>query len=184
VRWLVFAAVLLPFADLWALYALGAHFGWLHAVGYALLGVVAGSMLTRAEGLRVLLRLRESLNGGEAPTDGVLSGILVVVGGLLLAWPGPISDALGLALFVPPLRRGLATWLRERIERRLAAATVGFRAMRVESIPLGGVVDLGEFARAVERGAQPRPAYGGVIETEGEVVAPADEDRPRLPGSR
>jgi UPF0716 protein FxsA len=184
VRWLVFAAVLLPFVDLWALLSLGGHFGWLHALGYALLGVVGGVMLTRREGLRVVSRLRESLNGGEAPTDGVLSGILIVAGGLLLALPGPISDVLGLALFVPPVRRGLAAWLRERIERRIAASTINFRAVRVDGMPLGGAVDLGGFGRPEQPRAPRRPAHGAVIETEGEVVEPADDDRPRLPGSR
>ncbi len=155
-RWFVLAAVLFPVVDLSALIALGGQIGGLHALGYALFGVVAGVLLTRSEGLRVLFRLRESLSGGEPPTDGVLSGILVVVGGLLLALPGPLSDVLGLALFVPPLRRGLAAWLRARIERRFAASTVQLRAVRVEGMPFGGLVDLGgvvDLGGAVDLGA-------------------------------
>lgn len=188
-RWLVLAAILLPFVDLWALFAFGGHFGVLHAVGYSLLGAFAGLMLTRAEGLRVLLKLREALSGGEPPTDGVLSGILIVVGGLLIALPGPISDVLGVALFVPPLRRGLAAWMRDRIERRIAATTVRMRSVRVEGVPLGGVMDIGGFARAAQGAARPRGSRGRapqgvIIETEGEVVDTTGEERPRLPGSR
>lgn len=195
-RWLVLAAILLPFVDLWMLFAFGGRFGALHAVGYALLGAFAGLMLTRAEGLRVLLKLREALNGGEPPTDGVLSGILVVVGGLLIALPGPISDVLGVALFVPPLRRALAASMRDRIERRIAATTMHMRGMRVDGVPLGGVVDVGGFARAAQDAARPRAqrgraprgviieTEGEVVDTEGEVVDTTGEERPRLPGSR
>ena len=183
-RWLVLAAALFPFVDLWALIALGGRFGGLHALGYALLGVVVGVLLTRAEGLRVILRFRESLSGGEAPTDGLLSGILVVVGGLLLALPGPLSDVLGVALFVPPVRRTLAAWMRERLERRIADATVHIRSVRVQSMPMGAVVDLGGFGRAAPRATHGRAAPGAIIETEGEVVDTAAEERPRLPGSR
>jgi len=189
VRWLVLAAILLPFVDLWALFAFGGYFGVLHAVGYSLLGAFAGLMLTRAEGLRVLLKLRESLSGGEPPTDGVLSGILIVVGGLLIALPGPVSDVLGIALFVPPLRRGLAAWMRDRIERRIAATTVRMRGVRVEGMPLGDLMDVGDFARAAQAAARPRTSSGRapqgvIIETEGEVVDTTGEERPRLPGAR
>jgi UPF0716 family protein affecting phage T7 exclusion len=45
--------------------------------------------------------------------------MLVLLGGVLLLLPGILSDVLGLALFVPPLRHALARLLRGRISREL-----------------------------------------------------------------
>jgi UPF0716 protein FxsA len=50
-----------------------------------------------------------------------VDGVLVLLGGVLLLLPGVLSDVVGLALFVPPLRRALAARVRERLGRDLAA---------------------------------------------------------------
>ncbi len=197
-RWLILAAIALPFADLAALVALGQRLGGMFAFGYALLGVVIGFQLARLEGGRVMARAREALARGEAPGEGLAAGLALLVGGLLLALPGPISDALGLALFVGPVRRAVTVWLARRVGAAVAAGP-GFGAMPF-GVPRGAeprtsatrrgpsVAGRGASARTGTRGAaRARPGAGAVIDTEGEVV---DEGRiaPRgdapLPGGR
>jgi UPF0716 protein FxsA len=195
VRWVILAALAFPLADFAALVALGARFGGLFAFGYALLGVVAGLQLTRCEGGRVWSRTQSALARGEAPGEGAIAGIAILAGGLLLALPGPLSDLLGLALFVAPARRALASWVARRFSTSVVAgAPFG---MPRGGMPFGGVpfgaargadprtssaqrgpahATRGVYGRPGARG-RGRPGGGVIIETEGEVI----DDAARAP---
>jgi len=210
VRWVIFAGLVFPVADFAALVALGARLGGLFALGYALLGIVAGLQLTRLEGGRVWSRTQSSLMRGEAPGEGAIAGIAILAGGLLLALPGPLSDVLGLALFVAPVRRALAAW----VARRFATSVVGGGpfGMPMGGMPMGGM-PMGGMPFGARRGVDPqayrsrpgvsgtgrgaygrpgargrgRPGAGAIIDTEGEVVddgASTPRGDAPLPGGR
>lgn len=180
-RWVILAALVFPVADFAALVALGARFGGLFAFGYALIGVVAGLQLTRLEGGRVWSRTQAALVRGEAPGEGAVAGLAILAGGLLLALPGPLSDLLGLALFVAPVRRALAAWIARRFATSVVAGPFG---MPMGGMPFGAVRGVDSRARAgrtppsAGRSAygrsgargRTRPGAGVIIETEGEVV--------------
>jgi UPF0716 protein FxsA len=46
---------------------------------------------------------------------------LLVVAGLLLVFPGFITDALGLVLLLPPVRAVAKVWIGQRVDRQLTA---------------------------------------------------------------
>lgn len=109
---------LVPLLDLWVLVRLGDAVGWWPTLALVILTGVAGAWLARAEGLRVLRAWRAALSAGRLPEEGVLSGVLVLVGAALLVTPGVITDAAGLALLLPPTRRLAAAGLRRWLERQ------------------------------------------------------------------
>ena len=89
----------------------------------ALLAVgFVGSAFARRESGRVWRSFQSALGEGRAPEHGILDGMLVLLGGVLLLLPGVLSDVIGLALFIPPLRRALAKRLRDRWSNDFAAA--------------------------------------------------------------
>jgi UPF0716 protein FxsA len=114
----------LPLLDLWLLLRIGRAIGFWPAVGLVVATGFIGAWLARAEGFRVLRSWQASLSAGRLPEDGVLSGVLVLVGAALLVAPGVITDAIGLALLFPPTRRLAAAGLRRRIARRVQAGRV------------------------------------------------------------
>ena len=80
-------------------------------LGRLLLGIVItavlGAFLVRQQGFAVWLRLREDLMVGRLPGAQLVHGALVLVGGALLLTPGFLTDAVGFALMVPPVREGV-----------------------------------------------------------------------------
>lgn len=105
--------------DLLLLIVLSRSFGfWQTLIGLFAVGLV-GSALARREGGKVWRGFQASMAEGRPPEHGIIDGMLVLLGGVLLLLPGVLSDVLGLALFVPPLRRTLAALLRGRISREL-----------------------------------------------------------------
>lgn len=162
---LLLLLLLLPFVDLYLLVRIGERLGWMPTLlGVVLVGMV-GAALARREGVRVLGRWQEALARGQVPEEGVLSGLLVLLAGLLLVLPGVLTDVVGLLLLLPPVRRLVAHVVRGRLEAGIARGTVQFVDFRGPAGPVYG----GGFPPRAAGG--PRP---GVIDVQGEeVVEPA-----------
>lgn len=117
---------LLPLVDLWVLLAIGRAVGFWPTVALVIATGFIGAWLAKREGRRVVDGWRRALRDGRVPEEGVLSGALVLAGGVLLVSPGVITDVLGLLFLFPPTRR-LAT----AAIRRYFAAKVRSGQVRV-----------------------------------------------------
>jgi UPF0716 protein FxsA len=159
--------VLVPFAELYILIRIGRVIGaW-----YTLLGVIAvglcGAYLAKQQGLRVFRQWQAALNEGRLPEEGILGGILVLLGSVLLITPGVLTDVVGLALLLPWTRRALAPIVRRAVERRMQEGTI--RVQTISGSPFGPVPGR-------PRGHSP----DGVIDTEGEDVTPESRGSRKL----
>lgn len=102
-----------------------------------LLGIVVtaviGAALLRHQGLQTLRRVQESLDRGELPVADVFDGLCIVLAGALLLTPGFVTDAIGLSLFLPPVRRVLMALLARHLAARGGAG--GFTHRPTPSSP-------------------------------------------------
>ncbi|RKH25342.1 FxsA family protein [Corallococcus sicarius] len=132
---LVIVCILLPLAELYLLISLGHHIGLGATLGLLAASAVLGSLIARKQGERVFRNWREAMAGGGVPEEGLLSGVLVMMGGALLIAPGFISDVIGLALMVPPLRRWVTARVRSSLEQTLRSGTVRVTHFSVGRVP-------------------------------------------------
>ncbi|MGK3964397.1 FxsA family protein [Sorangium sp. So ce118] len=186
---LLFSVV--PIVELWLLLSIGDVIGFWPTVAIALGTAVLGAALGKREGLKVLAAWRGAMTEGRIPDEGLTGGLLVLLGAALLVTPGVLTDVAGLLLLFPPTRRRIAALVRERLERRVVAASAAgfggqgpgpgaFFSMRV--IDFGG----GPFGErpGASRG---QPAAGQVIDVEAEVTEDDERGGPapkirQLPG--
>ena len=168
-RFLLPALVLLPFVELYLLWRIGHAAGWAWVLVLVLVPAMVGSWLARREGLRVIRQWQAALARRQVPEEGLLGGLLVLVGGVLLMLPGVLSDVLGLVLLLPPTRRLVARWARREVERRISTGS-----MRVVSFSTTRIPE----ERGEPSAPPPRSRLGS--RTEGEVDAEfTDGDKPR-----
>ena len=99
--------VVLPIVEITVAIQVAHHIGGLNTVALLLLFSFAGVWLARLEGFSVLRRIQEQLENRTVPTNELIEGALVFVGGLLLVVPGFVTDALGLLLLCS---RSAGTW--------------------------------------------------------------------------
>ncbi len=164
ILFLLFTVV--PLVELWLLLWIGDRVGFWPTVGIVLATGLVGASLAKHEGLRVVRRWQEATAQGALPEDGVLGGVLILVGGVFLITPGVLTDAAGLLLLVPPTRRFVAGFIRRRFERGLQTG-----AVRVTEVGGAQVFTWSSGAS--------RPVDRGVIDVEGADVT--EERRPKLP---
>ncbi len=137
----VLAFTLIPIVEMFLLILLGDALGFWGTVSLVLITGIVGGALAKSEGLRVLRKWQGSLARGEMPEEGVVGGLLVLIGGVLLITPGVLTDVAGLLLLIPATRRWLAARIAKSVERRIqdgrirvvATSTVGFDGRNVQA---------------------------------------------------
>ncbi|MCC6532820.1 MAG: FxsA family protein [Burkholderiales bacterium] len=99
----IFLCVLgFPVLEAWLLLRLGDRFGaWV--LVWLLVAAIAGALLIRFEKLVWAIRLAGTLRQSRSPLTALLTSARTLVAGLLLIFPGVITDVLALLLLVWPL---------------------------------------------------------------------------------
>lgn len=117
--------IVLPLLDLWLLFTLA---DGIVSLGIAISLVVAtgfiGASLARRQGLAAWKNFNAELGRGALPADTMLDGVLILLAGAVLITPGLITDVLGLALLVPPLRRHVRGRLIKKLASQIQIRTV------------------------------------------------------------
>lgn len=111
---LVLLMLLTPLVDIYVLIKVGAIIGALPTIFWVVFTAVLGVGLVRLQGFTTLARLRATVMQGGIPAMELMEGVVLMLAGGLLLLPGFITDAVGLCLFIPPLRRALIAWTLRR----------------------------------------------------------------------
>ncbi len=123
------AFIVLPVLEIYLITQVAGQVGWPLAIVLVIAISAAGAWLVRREGLGVIGRVRESLRAGRMPANDLADGAMIFFASALMLTPGFLTDALGLALLIPPIRAVLRppviAFFRRRIDVRVANATGG-----------------------------------------------------------
>jgi UPF0716 protein FxsA len=103
---LIFAILLaFPFIELYVLIRLASEYGWWLAL-YLLSTAVAGWLLIQEERLAVFGRLFQIVQTGQHPFVALLTSARKLLAGVLLIFPGVISDVFAILLLLIPMPSG------------------------------------------------------------------------------
>ncbi|WP_306030407.1 FxsA family protein [Stappia sp. MMSF_3263] len=98
----------LPLIEIAVFVEVGSEIGAVPTILLTVLTALAGTVMLRMQGLSLLTRMRTEMDRGEVPGEDIVQGALIVVASFLLLVPGFVTDAVGIALFIPPLRAVIA----------------------------------------------------------------------------
>lgn len=103
-RILVVLFIVIPAIELWGLITVGRVIGGWATVALVILTGVIGAWLAKQQGLQVIRLVQIQLSRGQMPTDALIDGIMVLIGGVLLLTPGFVTDLIGFLLLIPYTR--------------------------------------------------------------------------------
>ncbi len=112
--------ITVPLIELYLLVKVGEEVGAGPTIALVILTGILGAALARSQGRSILQNLQTDLQAGRSPTNELLDGFLVLVGGIVLLTPGLLTDLFGFALLIPALR----TPIRKRLQSGLASRFV------------------------------------------------------------
>ena len=104
-----------PLLELVLLLWIAEHTGWKFTLGLVIFTGVLGAWLARQQGLRCWQRFQQQLAQGELPADSLLDGLMILIAGAVLVTPGVLTDLVGFALLIPPVRKLARQHLARRI---------------------------------------------------------------------
>lgn len=123
------AAVLLvlflvvPIVELAVIIQVGQVLGVAPTLGILIVVSVVGAWLMKREGVGVIRRARQQARSGRVPGREVVDGFLIVLGGALMLTPGFVTDGVGMALLLPPVRAVVRPVLLAQLQTRALGAT-------------------------------------------------------------
>lgn len=109
--------VALPAVELVLLIEIGQRIGTVATLALIVLTGIAGALMARSQGLRLLSRVREQVSAGEMPADSLLDGLMILIASALLVTPGVLTDACGFLCLVPAFRALVKRELVRRFQR-------------------------------------------------------------------
>jgi UPF0716 protein FxsA len=124
--WLFLGFTLVPALEIYLFIKVAATVGTAQTIAMIILTGVLGAYLARREGFAVLHRLQSQLQMGHLPTDELIDGALILIGGALLLTPGFLTDVLGFAFVIPPLRTVVKNLLRSYLRRKMEGGSIRF----------------------------------------------------------
>ena len=124
--------VVTPIVELTVIVQVAGSTGVMNTIGLLILVSLVGAWLVRREGLGILRRAQAELAEGRMPGRELVDGLLVLLAGALMLTPGFVTDAVGLALLLSPVRAILRMVATRRLSRSVDAGrtrwTFGMRS--------------------------------------------------------
>ena len=114
---LFLAFTLIPFSELYLLIKIGYYLGAFNTILVVIVTGLLGAYLAKLQGIKTMMRVRESMNRGELPAEEMLDALLIFVAGIVLLTPGFITDLAGLSILIPNTRSLFKQWLRKKFDK-------------------------------------------------------------------
>lgn len=136
--------IALPIAEIYVILQVGDALGGWYTLALIIAMAVAGAWLARWQGAAALRELQNAMATGQAVGRTLVSSVLVLAAAVLMITPGFITDGIGLALLLPPVRALVAGRATRWVEARTVVMGPGPRWHRDDrdEPPPPGVIDI------------------------------------------
>ena len=111
--------LVVPLLELFVIIQVGQAIGALNTIAVLVVMSVVGGWLMKREGMATLRRFQRKLSEGRLPENELIDGFLILFGGALMLTPGFLSDVLGTALLLPPVRAAIRPVIRRQVGKRV-----------------------------------------------------------------
>lgn len=137
--------ILVPIIELSLFMALGRYLGLGPTIAIILITGFLGAALTKSQGGKAIANFKNAMGSGQMPHREIVDGLLILIAGAVLLTPGFLTDAIGFALLVPPVRAMMRGILSDRLAKSVHMQVGG------ETIP-------------ADEGGAAKPTSGKVID--------------------
>ena len=99
--------------------------GW-NTIALVIITAFLGARLVRQQGSEALRNVQLQLAQGQMPAQELLTGLCVIIAGVLLLTPGIATDLFGFLLLTPIFRKVMASKILTQLSKQQASGQQGF----------------------------------------------------------
>ena len=107
--------IIVPIIEISVLMQVGELIGAWPTVAIVIISAWLGAKYVRQQGLATLQSVQTKMSQGEMPSSDIVTGLMLLVAGVLLVTPGFVTDIFGLSLLVPSVRQALVSSVQKHI---------------------------------------------------------------------
>ncbi len=149
--------IIIPIIEISVLMQVGELLGMWPTIGVVILSAWVGAKYVRQQGLATLQSVQTKMAQGEMPSSEIVTGLMLLVAGVLLVTPGFVTDIFGLSLLVPSIRQAIAASVQKHIKvnSHVAGSSAG------ASFYTGNTYENEEFSQAPKPESKEIPHHRG-----------------------
>jgi len=114
--------IIIPIIEITVIMQVGALLGVWPTVAIVILSAWLGAKYVRQQGLATMQTVQTKMAQGEMPSSEIVTGLMLLVAGVLLVTPGFVTDIFGLSLLIPSVRAAIASQVQKHIKVNQFAA--------------------------------------------------------------
>ncbi|TYK65836.1 FxsA family protein [Colwellia echini] len=119
--------IIIPIIEITVIIHVGELIGVWPTVAIVILSAWLGAKFVRQQGIATLQSVQTKMAQGEMPSGEIVTGLMLLVSGVLLVTPGFVTDILGLSLLIPSVRAGIAKQVQKHIKVNQMAGSASFQ---------------------------------------------------------
>ncbi len=108
--------VIIPIIEITVLMQVGELIGAWPTIAIVIVSAWLGAKYVRQQGIATLQSVQTKMAQGEMPSSEIVTGLMLLVAGVLLVTPGFVTDIFGLLLLVPAVRHTLVQSVQKHIK--------------------------------------------------------------------
>jgi len=120
--YLIILFTIIPAIELGLLIHVGNYIGTGNTIMIIIFTGILGAHLARLQGILVIRNVQHSVERGQVPTDAMMDGLMIFIGGALLLTPGFLTDVIGFLLLIPLSRRLVKFLIHNYLDTRITTA--------------------------------------------------------------
>ena len=114
--------IIVPIIEITVLMQVGELIGAWPTIAIVIVSAWLGAKYVRQQGIATLQSVQTKMAQGEMPSSEIVTGLMLLVAGVLLVTPGFVTDIFGLSLLVPAIRHALANSVQKHIKTSQGSA--------------------------------------------------------------
>lgn len=118
--------IIIPIIEITVIMQVGALLGIWPTVAIVILSAWIGAKYVRQQGIATLQSVQGKMAQGEMPSGEIVTGLMLLVAGVLLVTPGFVTDILGLSLLIPSVRSAIAEYVQKHLKVKQFEAGTSF----------------------------------------------------------
>ncbi|TMM41439.1 FxsA family protein [Colwellia ponticola] len=118
--------IIIPIIEITVIMQVGALLGLWPTVAIVILSAWLGAKYVRQQGLATLQSVQTKMAQGEMPSGEIVTGLMLLVAGVLLVTPGFVTDIFGLLLLIPGVRAAIGRKVQAHIKVNQFGASASF----------------------------------------------------------